>query len=379
MLFRKKVITAKIEVSYGVDSVPTGALNAILTRDLSIRTFQGNTEEIRYDRAYLGLGKQLYTGLYSMLEFTVDAQGSGTAGTPPAWGPLMRACACAETAKASATGTSTASTISSVTLAAAASAVTDFYVAQAITIAGVTRNIVAYNGTTKVATVAPNFAAPPANGTYNIAAQTEYTPISDVFPSATMYFYLDGELHVLLGARGSFQLDITREALPKIKFKFMGLRVAPSTAAFPVVSTTAFQEPSPVNNAGDTLVNLLGGTPCMESFTFDAGNALNYRNLVNCEAVVISDSQATGNFTVEKPTLAQTNYDAIIAAHTLGTAFFTHGELPFVPGHGFAFFSTRCQLTNPQYSDSQGLVALSMDARFVPSDLGNDQWRVISR
>jgi hypothetical protein len=100
LFFRKKVLLAKLEVTEGVDPTPTGAANAILTRDLAIELFQGNTEEIDYDKSHMGNGKQIYTGPHSRLTFTVDLQGSGSAGTAPAWGPLLKACGFGETVNA---------------------------------------------------------------------------------------------------------------------------------------------------------------------------------------------------------------------------------------------------------------------------------------
>src|SRR3546814_9208609 len=96
MLFRKKIILAKLETTSGTDPTPTGSANSILTHDLDLKTFQGNKAALNYDRPYLGADKQIYTGPYSMLTFGVDLAGAGTAGTAPAYGPLLRACGFAE-------------------------------------------------------------------------------------------------------------------------------------------------------------------------------------------------------------------------------------------------------------------------------------------
>src|SRR3546814_2410711 len=92
MLFRKKMILAKLETTYGTVPTPTVSANSILTHDLDLKTIQGNKAALNYDRPYLGADKQIYTGPYSMLTFGVDLAGAGTAGTATAYGQLPRAC-----------------------------------------------------------------------------------------------------------------------------------------------------------------------------------------------------------------------------------------------------------------------------------------------
>lgn len=53
------------------------------------------------ERPYFGAQQQLPVGLNSVLTFDVEIVGSGALGTAPGWGPLHRACACAETITAS--------------------------------------------------------------------------------------------------------------------------------------------------------------------------------------------------------------------------------------------------------------------------------------
>ncbi len=104
-LFRKKILLAKIETTYGVDPTPTGAANAILTKDLTVSLMQGNTVERNVDRAVLGGDVAIHVAPYTTLSFSVELQSSGAAGTAPAWGPLLQACGFSETIVASTTAT----------------------------------------------------------------------------------------------------------------------------------------------------------------------------------------------------------------------------------------------------------------------------------
>ena len=104
-LFRKKMLLAKVETTYGVDATPTGAANAILTKDLSINLMQGNTVERNVDRTTLGGDIAIHVAPYTTVSFSVELASSGAAGTAPAWGPLLQACGFSETIVASTTAT----------------------------------------------------------------------------------------------------------------------------------------------------------------------------------------------------------------------------------------------------------------------------------
>ncbi|MCE2910211.1 MAG: phage tail tube protein [Burkholderiaceae bacterium] len=100
LLSRKRVILAKIETTYGTDSVPTGAANAILVRNLTLTPQDTEFADRDLVRPYLGRSEQLPAAIRAMVEFEVELAGSGTAGTAPGWGALMRACAHSETVSA---------------------------------------------------------------------------------------------------------------------------------------------------------------------------------------------------------------------------------------------------------------------------------------
>ncbi len=98
---RDTAILAKIETTYGTDAVPTGGANAILVSNFSVNPLQANNIDRALLRAYFGGSEQLIGTAYKEISFDVELTGSGTAGTAPAWGPLLRACAMAETVTAS--------------------------------------------------------------------------------------------------------------------------------------------------------------------------------------------------------------------------------------------------------------------------------------
>lgn len=97
-IFRRSlIILAKLETTYGVDSVPTGAANAVRAINAKISPMEGQDLSRNLDLPTMGNQASLPADLHMKLEFQVEMQASGTAGTAPAWAPLIRACGCAQT------------------------------------------------------------------------------------------------------------------------------------------------------------------------------------------------------------------------------------------------------------------------------------------
>lgn len=91
-----KVILAKLEAAYGVDPVPTGALDAVLATNVTLTPMAGQDVSRELELPSMGAQPTIPAGLNATLAFEVEMTASGVAGTPPAWGRLMRACAVAE-------------------------------------------------------------------------------------------------------------------------------------------------------------------------------------------------------------------------------------------------------------------------------------------
>lgn len=96
MLFRKLALLAKIETTYNTDAAPTGAANAILARNVVVTPMEAQTEERGQQQPYLGHAGEVMVAFWGKIEFEVEVAGSGTAGTAPKVGPLLRGCSLAE-------------------------------------------------------------------------------------------------------------------------------------------------------------------------------------------------------------------------------------------------------------------------------------------
>ncbi len=97
---RNRAILAKVEATYGTDSVPTGAANAMQMTNVVVNPLQGS--EARRDLVVPEMGHQgiILTENHITLSGEVEISGAGAAGSVPAWGALMRMCGFAETINA---------------------------------------------------------------------------------------------------------------------------------------------------------------------------------------------------------------------------------------------------------------------------------------
>lgn len=97
LLMRKRAILAKIETTYGTDATPSGAADAILLRgDPTITPMDMRTVDRELLRTFFGNSEKLPTSTFVKADFSVELAGSGTAGTAPAWGTLLRGCGMAQ-------------------------------------------------------------------------------------------------------------------------------------------------------------------------------------------------------------------------------------------------------------------------------------------
>jgi len=319
-LVRNTAILAKIESAYATDAAPTGADNAILISNQTINPLAAQNVDRALVRPYFGGSEQLLGPVYKEVSFDVELAGSGTAGTAPAWGPLLRACGFAQT-------------------------------------------IIA-------------------------ATRVDYTPVSTGFESLTIYYYDDGVVHKLLGARGEWSLNAKVGAKPTISFKFIGLDGGDVAGTPGTVTLSAFKTPLVVTNAF-TLPLVLGGTvsptgaPAITGGTtytsqgveLASGNAVNHIPLIGSESVEITDRSVTGKVMLDMSAAQEVAQMAIVKAATLSSVGMVHGT---TAGNKVLLFSPSAQFTNPSKGEVNGRRLIGYDLRIVPDPAGsgNDELRI---
>lgn len=382
-LNRKRIAFVKIETTYGVDSAPTGAANAVLARVSDPAPIEGDTVSRDLIRLYYGNSEQLPTAIYSKVSLEVELAGSGTAGVAPAWGPLARACGCSETVLATAhAGTAVAgSTANTIKLAAAASATDDAYIGMPVRLtggtgSGQTRTIIDYIGSTKTATVDRAWVTTPdITTTYSIDANTTYGLVSSGFEGATVYFYVGSDttaavLHKMLGARGTPVLELNADGIPVLKIELSGLYVAAADTTSPAVTLTQWVQPLPVNKANTPAINLHGLGIAMQSCSLDVANESSFYSLPgSSESILITDRKPKGAITFESVTVAAKDFWSIARAATLGSLVIEHG---LTAGARLRITAPAVQITKPRYADKKGVAMMQADLTLLPI-AGNDE------
>lgn len=98
-LTRKKFLIAKIESTYGTDPSPVGGTNAIQVSGLDITPIESDNVQAATFQGFLGNSTRstLVANKRVSVTFDVELGGSGTAGTAPAFGPLLKSCGLSET------------------------------------------------------------------------------------------------------------------------------------------------------------------------------------------------------------------------------------------------------------------------------------------
>ncbi len=104
-LTRKRTLLCKTESSYGTDPTPTAGSNGVLVRDLNIEPVQSDEVSRDLIRPYLGNYETLLANTRVNVTCDVEMVGSGSAGTEPAYNPLLKACGLAVTTVSSTSNT----------------------------------------------------------------------------------------------------------------------------------------------------------------------------------------------------------------------------------------------------------------------------------
>jgi len=98
LIKNRAVVWAKQEVTYNTDPVPVTGTNDLLVENLDgLKPASARAYKRTPVRPSFGKLKPIYGGHLAEVSFDVECKGSGTAGTAPEWGVLMKSCGFGET------------------------------------------------------------------------------------------------------------------------------------------------------------------------------------------------------------------------------------------------------------------------------------------
>jgi len=199
-----------------------------------------------------------------------------------------------------------------------------------------------------------------------------YEPVTNSMESATLYFYRDGELHKMPGARGTVSLGLSAQGIPMLSFSFTGLYVRPETVEMPTFDWSSFKVPLPVTKDNTPTFRVFGHNAIASDFSVDMGLSVSARNLIGHKEVVVTDRSVNGSLTVDAPDLATKNFYASVESHesvTTGAIQVVHG---ITPGNVVQIDAPKVQLTSISHSDSDGVLQYQMNTAYIPVD-GDDE------
>lgn len=198
-----------------------------------------------------------------------------------------------------------------------------------------------------------------------------YAPVSSAFSSCTIAYNIDGVQHLLTGCRGTFTLSCQLGQIPVLQFELTGIFNAPTDTASPSVTYANQVTPLLFRDGNTTGFSFLGYSGCLMNVDFNMANNIIYRELIGCtKEVLITDRQPSGTVVIEAPTIAQKNYFADAIANTTGSLAFTHGT---TAGNRVVFTAPQADLTQPTYSDSDGIHMLNLPYVATPTTAGNNE------
>jgi hypothetical protein len=380
---RKQIIFAALEAAgYGVDAEPASS-GSILCGNITITPLEGESVQRNNIRPFMGNPGSLRVSNYVKLSFECEWAGAGTAGAAPKMANLLKICNLTEQLLAAAvTGTAQAGgSTTTIKLAAGASAVDGYYVGMPLRITagagdGYVGRVTAYDGGTKIATVTGAFsAAPDATSSYSIDANAIYLPNSNsalaANTSGTLYFYLDGTRHILLGARGTLKPALKASAIPSISFEFTGLLGTIADVTLPTADFSGWQTPMPVGTSITSDLSLFGlRNPVFTECSIDHGNDVKYKNPVNQEAVHITDRNVSLNFTTRAQKIATMDWYTQIRNNGTGIFAVRHGN---VAGNTVGVFCPRVQPKTISFADDDNMANHQIAFDVCPTDAGNNE------
>lgn len=302
---KKQVLLSKIETTYGTDPTPVGATDAVVASNIRISPLEINASARSLVRGFFGSSGKVISGSHVKFGFDIEAFTSGVAGTPAAYGPLMKGCAQSETVSA--------------------------------------------------------------------GVSVTYAGISAAEQSMTHYFNRDGKLRKISGWRGSVKLKMSTKGVPMLSFDGIGLYTLATDTALPAATLTAWKTPLGVS-AGITTASLHGYSGIITEFNFDQGNSNIYRDGINGEGVYFTGRNVTGSLTMEEPTIAQKDFESIVANATLGAFTLTHGT---VAGSKLQVNGASVQIVSYAETAVDDIAMIQLGLEFLPGAAGNDEYSIV--
>lgn len=214
--------------------------------------------------------------------------------------------------------------------------------------------------------------------------RVEYSPITTLLKTGTLYWYDDGVLHKAFGTMGNAKITAKVGDRPKIMFDFVGIDGGISAASTTAVFT-AWRTPPTMTKAnvvditlGPTYATgaLTGGTVYPSTgLELDFGNAVQFVPTLTYENVDITNRSITGSVQFDLSAAQEVSFMATVKANTTQSLGLTIG---LAAGNKVIVYAPKVQLINPTKQEVQGRRFIGYQLRIVPN-AGNDELLIVTQ
>jgi hypothetical protein len=312
---KNTLVTAAIETTTGTDAAPTGSTNAILISDASITPLDAQSIDRSLIRGTFGASEQLVGPASIKMSYSVELAGSGTAGTAPAWGKLLQACACAEGVLA------TPARVEYTPVSTGLKSATQNYYDD-----GVLHKLLA------------------TMGDFTLSAKIGERPLLKFD-----WIGLDGGISA---ASDTGTFTAWKKPVPMTKANVVDITLGATYAAGVLTGGTVYSS---------------------TGLELKAGNQVNYNAMLSSETVDITDRESTGSLELDLSAAQEVALMAAVKANTTQSLAITIGT---TTGNKIILFAPAAQFLAPKKVDKNGKRLIGYDVRFVPVN-GNDEWRIV--
>lgn len=202
----------------------------------------------------------------------------------------------------------------------------------------------------------------------------EYSPVSSTIDSLTLYLYLDGLLHIMLGARGTWSMEAQGGQYAIFTFTFTGDFATPTDVAIPTDAVFESQVPPQVELAALRVDDL--ETLYASRYMFDIANDIQIKESVNASEAYLGGElvgrQPIASFDPEAVLEATHSFWADLAA---GTARRFQARVGTVKGGIVDFYAPNVQLQNLAYGNRTQIRTYDASYNLAQVD-GNDELKV---
>jgi hypothetical protein len=209
--------------------------------------------------------------------------------------------------------------------------------------------------------------------TTSAGVSNTFTPNSagSAAESATLYYYIDGMVHKITGARGSVSLanaKVNQYAL--LKFDFYGIYAGPATLA---LATGTFNATvPPVFRSAAFLIDSYAAVT--DSLSIDIKNDVVKRADINSATGTlewfIKERTVSGKFTPEMVLPATKDFWTMWSG---GSAYALTATIGATAGNRCVITAPAVQIDKPKYGERENILTAEMGLVFTPTSAGNDE------